>query len=163
MTEIGESRPELPMASDGLLVTMPDGPRSRLLAIAHAEAYPAGAEILAEGRDTPFLGFVEDGRVALRLRVPERGERLTFVTIEPGELLGWSALVPPYRATVEAISTEDTRILAIDAGELRALFVRDDEVAAAMLPVVLNAVSARLTGSWHQLLDTFCARTYGPW
>lgn len=148
---------------DGALRGMPAPPRQRLLEIAHRERFGQGETILHEGDDTPFLGVIERGRVALRLRVPERGERMTFVTIEPGELVGWSALVAPYRATADAVATEDTGLLAVDATELRALLERDPEVAAAFLPIVLETVSRRLSSSWHQLMDTFTSRMYGPW
>jgi CRP/FNR family transcriptional regulator, cyclic AMP receptor protein len=148
---------------DSALASMSAGPRERLMELAHRIEYQPGTEIFREGADTAFLGFVEAGRVALRLRIPERGERLTFATIEPGELLGWSALVAPYRATAEAVATERARVLALDATELRGLMARDREVAAELMPLVLDAVARRLTTSWHQLLDTFSTRTYGPW
>lgn len=140
-----------------------EGPRERLLELALRVRYEAQATILSEGADTPFLGVVERGRVGLRLRIPERGERITFVTIEPGELLGWSALVAPYRATADAFAIEDTDILAIDATSLRSLLERDADAAAALFPIALGAVSRRLTSSWHQLIDTFSVRSYGPW
>ena len=148
---------------DGALAHIAPEPRARLLAIAHHVRYAPGIEVLREGADTAFLGVIARGRVALRLRIPERGERLTFATIEPGELLGWSALVAPYRATAEAVATEETDLLAFEAGELRRLLATDREVAAELWPLVLEAVAQRLTTSWHQLLDTFSSRTYGPW
>jgi CRP-like cAMP-binding protein len=137
--------------------------RERLMAIAGSLRYRPGTEIFGEGSDTPFVGVVELGRVALRLRVPEHGQRITFATIEPGELLGWSALVAPYRATAEAVATEDSGVLAFDATRLRELLARDPEVAAELMPIVLETVAQRLTSSWHQLADTFSPRTFGPW
>jgi CRP-like cAMP-binding protein len=128
---------------------------ARLAALTRQVEFPAGALVLREGIDTPFLGAVLEGRVALRLRIPERGERLTIVTIEPGELIGWSAVVPPYRATVDAYATEPTRILAIDAHALRDRLAGDPELAAELLPLVLESVSHRLGASWQQLLDVF--------
>jgi CRP-like cAMP-binding protein len=101
--------------------------------------------------------------VALRLRVPELGDRVTIVTIEPGEILGWSAVVAPYRATVDAVATERARILVFDAGTLRERLASDDALAAALLPEVLEAVSRRLTTSWHQLLDLFATRGQEAW
>jgi CRP/FNR family transcriptional regulator, cyclic AMP receptor protein len=135
----------------------------RVQRLAHQERYEAGAVVLHEGRDTPFLGAIEAGRVALRLRVAEWGDRLTLVTIEPSELIGWSAVVPPYRVTVDAIATEPTRILAIEATALRELLATDCGLAAELLPLVLESVSARLTASWHQLLDVFGVRVHEPW
>jgi CRP-like cAMP-binding protein len=136
---------------------------ARLAELTRPVDYAGGALILREGVDTPFLGAILEGRVALRLRVPELGDRLTIVTIEPGELLGWSAVVPPYRATVDAIATEPTRLLAVDAAALRERMATDRELAAELLPLVLESVSDRLSASWQQLLDMFGARGPEPW
>lgn len=136
---------------------------ARLAQLARPVDFPSGSTILREGTDTPFLGAVLEGRVALRLRVPERGDRVTIVTVEPGDLLGWSAVVAPYRATVDAIATEPTSLLVIDAVALRARLVIDCELAAELLPLVLESVSERLTGSWQQLLDMFRPGETEPW
>ncbi len=129
--------------------------RARLAPLVHERGFEAGTVILREGADTPFLGAIETGRAALRMRVPGCGDGLTIVTVEPGELLGWSAIVAPFRATVDAVATEPTRVIAIDAGGLRARLAIDDELAAELLPLVLESVSHRLTASWTQLLDIF--------
>ena len=65
--------------------------------------------ILQEGANTETFSIVLEGRVALRLLVPERGA-VTVMTVEPGDVVGWSALVPPYRATSTAVAVEPTRI-----------------------------------------------------
>jgi CRP-like cAMP-binding protein len=142
---------------------LPQPVLARLLPLSRRLEYEAGEHILREGADTPFLAAVETGRAALRLRVAERGDRLTVVTVEPTELLGWSSIVPPYRATVDALATEPTRILAFDAAPLRALLAADRDVAAALLPLVLEAVSERLTASWSQLLDLYGPREDQAW
>jgi CRP-like cAMP-binding protein len=150
-------------AGDGVLTRLSGHTRDLLLARAKRIEAPRGTTILRDGEDTPFLGVVEEGRVALRLRVPERGGRVTFATVEPGELLGWSALVAPFRSTADAVATEDCRLLVLDAADLRALLRDDPDVAADLLPIALEAVAYRLATSWHQLLDTFSARGFGPW
>jgi CRP-like cAMP-binding protein len=96
------------------------------------------------------------------VRTPAGGPRLTIVTVEAGELLGWSAVVPPYRATVDAVATEDTRLQVIDAAVLRDLLAADHDLAAELLPLVLESVSGRLTASWAQLIDML-AEAGEPW
>lgn len=137
--------------------------RDRLLPLGRHVGYETGDVFLHEGEDTPYLGVVESGRVALRYRVPEIGNRVTIVTIEPGELVGWSAVVAPYRATVDAVATEPVRLLVFEAQRLREHIASDQALAAELLPIVLESVSRRLTSSWHQLLDLFAARGIGPW
>jgi CRP/FNR family cyclic AMP-dependent transcriptional regulator len=150
-------------AQVSVIERLPASLRDRVERHTSSRAYEPGEVVLHEGQDTPFLAILESGRVALRLRVPELGDRLTIVTIEQGELLGWSAVVPPYRATVDGVATEATRLLAIDAAQLRAQHAVDHELAAALLPLVLESVSQRLCASWHQLLDMLATRAPEPW
>lgn len=163
MTHIASSMAGAPPAGANVLDRLEPSVRARLEPSAHWLEFEAGAAILREGADTPFLGVIETGRAALRMRVPERGNGLTIVTVEPGELLGWSAVVAPFRATVDAVAIEPTRLLAIDAGGLRARLAIDDELAADLLPLVLESVSHRLTASWTQLLDIFGTGAVEPW
>ena len=148
---------------DGVLGRLSNGARTTLRSLGRTVEYDRDATIIQEGADTPFLGLLEAGRVALRMRVPERGDRLTILTVEPGELLGWSAVVAPYRATVDAVATEPTRIVAFEAEALRGALATDAAVAAELPPLILETVSHRLTASWTQLLDLFGTRDTQPW
>jgi CRP/FNR family transcriptional regulator, cyclic AMP receptor protein len=116
--------------------------------------YPAGAVIMQEGAETDPFGIVVEGRVALRLLVPERGA-VTILTVEPGDVVGWSALVPPYRATSTAVAVEPTRLLAFDVKQLRRILREDQALAATVYPRVLEAVARRLGATRHQLLDLY--------
>jgi hypothetical protein len=44
---------------------------------------------------------------------------VTFQTVPPGELVGVSWLIPPYRWTYDARATADTRVIAVNASCLR--------------------------------------------
>jgi CRP-like cAMP-binding protein len=116
--------------------------------------FAAGDVILNEGADTDTFGIVLDGRVALRLLVPERGA-VTMMTVEPGDVLGWSALVPPYRSTSTAVAVEPTRLLAFESAPLRKALQQDPALAATVYPRVLEAVARRLGATRHQLLDLY--------
>lgn len=126
-------------------------------------SYPAGATLMREGSATEPFGIVTSGRIALRLLVPERGT-VTILTVEPGDVIGWSALIPPYRATSTAVATEPTSVLAFDMRRLRALLREDPALAATLYPRVLEAVARRLGATRHQLLDLY-GRDAGaqPW
>ena len=141
-----------PNVLDGLAPAV----RGRLAGLAERRAFETGATVMAEGAPTPFLGIVLAGRVGLRLVVPERGPQ-TVVTVEPGELLGWSAVVPPYRASAEALALAPTTLEIVPAARLRDVLARDQELTAQLLPIVLACLSDRLASSWHQLLDLFGA------
>jgi CRP-like cAMP-binding protein len=80
---------------------------------------------------------------------------VTILTVEPGDVVGWSALVPPYRATSTAVAIEPTRLLAFDVKELRRTLREDAALAATVYPRVLEAVARRLGATRHQLLDLY--------
>ena len=90
---------------------LPEEAVSRLEPHVRRATYDAGTEILREGDPTSALGIVVSGRVALRLRVPERGPT-TVLTAEPGNIVGWSAVVPPHRATSTAVALDPDRAAA---------------------------------------------------
>jgi CRP/FNR family cyclic AMP-dependent transcriptional regulator len=121
-----------------------------------------GEELLREGGPADDLGIVHEGRVALRLRVPERG-MTTILTVEPGDIVGWSAVVPPHRSTSTVVALVPTTLLLIDGVALREVLATDPETAAPVYHALLQAMSRRLTGTRLQLLDLFTAPGTEPW
>jgi CRP-like cAMP-binding protein len=140
---------------------IPPEARERLAPAIHLVAYPGGAELQVEGEPMRHLGIVLEGRVALRLRVPERG-MATILTVEPGDLVGWSAIVPPHRATDTIVAIGDTELLLIEAEPLRRELAADPTLAAPVYLSLLEAMERRLTGTRMQLLDLF-ATERTPW
>ncbi|MEW5990574.1 MAG: cyclic nucleotide-binding domain-containing protein [Chloroflexota bacterium] len=155
----GGSLPHEPIP---IVDALPPGPRERLLGLlAHREIAP-GDTFMHEGDVTKVLSIIVRGRVALRLRVPERGA-VTILTLDPGDIVGWSAIVPPYRATTSATALEPTELASFPAEELRAILGSDAEVAAAFLPPILETVAARVAATRDQLLDLFRGAEVDPW
>lgn len=94
--------------------------------------------------------------MALDLHVPGR-QAAVVDTVGPGELLGWSWLLPPYvwHLGAQAVRTVDAE--QYDATVVRALCEADPVFGRAMYRVVAEVVAARLRGSRTRLLDL-----YGP-
>lgn len=145
-----------------IIAGLPPGPRERLAATMVRTDVDAGATFMHEDDVTKFLSIIVRGRVALRLRVPERGA-VTILTLDPGDIVGWSAIVPPYRATTSATALEPTELASFPAEELRAILASDAEVAAAFLPPVMETVAARVAATRDQLLDLFRGAEVDPW
>lgn len=126
----------------------------RLAALATRRTFAPGEVVLREGDETPFLGIVASGRLGLRLLVPDRGP-ITILTVEPGDVFGWSAVVPPYRSSSTAVAVEPTEAICFEAAVLRDALERDDDLAAAIHPRLLKLVARRLDATRLQLLDLF--------
>jgi len=140
---------------------------ARLAGIAAFRDVAAGTELTREGSLTEAFSVVLTGRVALRMLVPERG-MITILTVEPGDVIGWSAVVPPHRGTANAVAIEPVRLLEMPGERLRALLRSDHALAASVYPRLLQAVSRRLSATRLQLLDLFAREEWGrrevsPW
>ena len=139
--------------------------QARLAGLARIERAPAGQVILREGEHTQDVSIVMSGRIALRMLVPERG-MVTIMTVEPGDVVGWSALLPPHRATCHAFAIEDTVVLSLRGDDLRAMLRADHALAANVYPRVLQAIARRLAATRVQLLDLFAKESESeghPW
>jgi CRP-like cAMP-binding protein len=136
--------------------------RQRLLRLGRIRQAAAGDVLLSEGAETSELGIVRRGRAALRLAVPGRGTT-TVMTVEPGDALGWSAVVPPYPATSTVVAVEPLEAAVFAADSLRAALRHDDELAAAIHEALLRVVARRLTATRLQLLDLFAVDPGMAW
>ena len=136
--------------------------RAKLAQMGRLATLVSGEILMREGEPSDYLAIVLEGRIGLRLRVPERGP-ITILTVEPGDVVGWSAVVPPYRATSTAVALAPTELALFDGPVLREALASDAELAAGLYPVILSAVSRRLEGTRLQLLDLFSQRWVEPW
>lgn len=136
--------------------------RDRLSALARLEGFEAGDEIIREGEDTLVLGIVRRGRLALRLAVPGRGP-VTILTVEAGDVFGWSAVVAPYRSTSTVVAIEPSEALVFDAAPLRRVLDEETNLAAVVYSRLLAIVARRLVATRLQLLDLFGPGTDSAW
>jgi CRP-like cAMP-binding protein len=152
----------VPLRATWFGATLPEEAVRRLEPHVRHATYAAGAEILREGDPTSALGIVTSGRVALRLRVPERGPT-TVLTVEAGNIIGWSAVVPPHRSTSTVVALLPTDLLLLDGAALRSQLEADPALAAAVYKALLEALAHRLHGTRMQLLDLFSPHGDEPW
>ncbi len=136
--------------------------RTRMAELGSLVELPADAVLTREGERTESVGILLTGRIALRVRVPERGA-VTILTVEPGDIVGWSALVPPHRASSTAVALIPSELALFDGEVLRDALAADPALAAEIYPVLLSAVARRLEGTRQQLLDLFSHRPDEPW
>jgi CRP-like cAMP-binding protein len=141
---------------------LPVASQERLAQLAHEYEAPARTRLLKEGEETRELSLLTAGRVALTEHVPGRGT-VTLMTVEPGDVFGWSALIPPFRATSTVISLEPVRVISFDGARLRGEVRTDLALAAGVYQQLLEAVARRLAATHHQLLDLYRAEASEPW
>jgi CRP-like cAMP-binding protein len=83
---------------------------------------PSGAELFRLGDHADRLFLTERGRIRLTLPMQVRGREEDIFVEErsPGQTVGWSALIPPYRFTLTATAPLlDAAVIALPREALR--------------------------------------------
>jgi CRP-like cAMP-binding protein len=141
---------------------LPEASLERLALMAREYESPPRTRLLREGDDTRELSILVRGRIALTEHVAGRGS-VTLMSAEPGDVFGWSALIPPYRATATVVSLEPVYVIAIDAESLRAALKEDCALGAGVYPRLAEALAHRLEATRQQLLDVYSSEQRTPW
>lgn len=128
--------------------------QERLAKLGTLQDFESDEVLLREGEEANEMGILISGRLALRMLVPERG-LVTILSVEPGDVFGWSAIVPPAQAQSTVVATEPSRALVFEGKALRLALHEDHALAASLYPRVLQAVGRRLRATRYQLLDLF--------
>ena len=139
-----------------------DASLEKLAVLAREYESPARTRLLREGDDTNELSILVDGRIALTEHVAGRGS-VTLMSAEPGDVFGWTAIIPPYRATATVVSLEPVKVIAIEAEPLRAGLKADCVLSAGIYPRLAEALARRLEATRQQLLDLYGSEQRPPW
>jgi CRP-like cAMP-binding protein len=120
--------------------------------------FRAGEFLFREGEAANRFYLIRHGRVALQVFIPGRGPT-TLVTIEAGEVLGWSWLFPPYRWTFDAQALELVRAVGFDGECLRGKCDADHDLGYALMQRFAQIMVQQLQAARLQLLDLYSTHT----
>ncbi len=113
-----------------------------------------GKYLMREGDSADRFYVIRHGRVALEVFVPQRGA-LTIETIDDGDLLGWSWLVPPFRVDFDARAMGNVHTVAFDAACLRGKSDDDPVLGYELMRRFIPVIVERLQATRVRLLDVY--------
>lgn len=117
----------------------------------HAEA---GEVLFREGGVNHTFFVVVHGHVTLEMSTPASGGT-QLLTLGPGDILAWSALLGGETMTATATCREATDLIALDGQALKALCEAEHELGYFVMRQLAQALSKRLLATRLQLLDLF--------
>ena len=124
-----------------------------LAMIAEENDVPAGTLMFREGDPASTLHVITQGEVEIRYLLGN-GEERTVDTLVGGELLCWSALIEPYKATAIGTATNDTHLISLNAEKVRQICDRDPMVGYQLTKQVAKLLAQRLESARIQLAAT---------
>ena len=110
---------------------------------------PGGKPLFYQGDHADAMYVIRSGRMDLRVH-RRSGRGMTVDTVEAGDVVGWSWLVPPHRWMFDAFALQDTDVIVLEGGQLKQKCETD--------PALGYAFYARVAQVMHQRLEAARAR-----
>jgi CRP-like cAMP-binding protein len=121
---------------------------------AQNKVFEDGEYLMREGNPANTFFVIRHGRVAMEIFVPERGG-VTIETIDDGDLLGWSWLVPPFREYLDARALGSVHVVAFDAACLRGKADEDPVLGYELMRRFIPVIVERLQATRVRMLDVY--------
>ncbi len=130
-----------------------------LAMVADVVTVEVGDYFFREGDNLKEFFLVVDGSIDITISVTDRSvaqniienilgnfitKEITVSTIGPGQIFGWSALIPPHTSTATARAARSSRVVAFDGEQLRHSFQDDCNFGYLMLQIIAGVVRQRL-------------------
>jgi len=136
---------------------MQDAFRELVCGCAKNARFTAGQYLFREGEPTNEFYLLRQGSVALELHSPVQ-QPPVVATLREGDILDGSWLVPPYRWTFDARSSELVRVLGVDARCLRDKCEADHDLGYELMKRFAGAMGERLRAMRLQVADVYGSR-----
>ena len=117
-----------------------------VMALGTRRQLAGGAVLFDIGTEATHLFFVERGCVNLTMPI-QVGQRQEDVKVEqrgPGQMLGWSALIPPHRFTLKATAPLETELIALPRQVLVSHFAAHPAVGHVVISNLATIIGQRL-------------------
>jgi CRP/FNR family transcriptional regulator, cyclic AMP receptor protein len=122
--------------------------------------FAEGTTVIHEGQTANKFFLIRSGRIALEVPVTGKGD-LRIQTVGPGEILGWSWLISPFRWHFTGVVVVETRAIALDGECLRNKCEKDPVFGYEMLKRLAAVMERRLEATRLQLLDLYVSQQNG--
>ena len=142
------------IASSPVFAGLPADHLALIAGCAQNVGFEGGKLLFREGDEADTFYVVRRGRVALELHTPERGG-LVIETADPGDVVGWSWLFPPYRWHFDARAAEEVRAIAFDGACLRGKCEEDSKLGYELMQRFAQVMIGRLQHTRFRLLDVY--------
>jgi CRP-like cAMP-binding protein len=134
----------------------------KLTDITQFVSYDENEVVFRDGDPAENVYVVATGGVSLEICAPGLGCR-RILTMGPGELVGWSAVLGQSRLTATARAMNLTCLVKIHAGLLHALCDHDPDFGYEIMRRTALALAKRLSATRMQLLDLYGGEASPPY
>ena len=92
---------------------------------------------------------------AIQATIVDEEKEITVDTVAAGQVFGWASIVGPSKRTVNAECSQDSRVIAIPADELKAMFDRDHTLGYRIMNRLCDIIAKRLQNRTEKLIEAW--------
>lgn len=129
----------------------------KIAACSTVAQFAPGKPIFKQGDPAENFYLITRGRVAVGLESAGKGT-LLVETLNVGEVLGWSWLVPPHQWRFNAVAASVTHAVVVNGKELTRLCEEDHGLGYEIMKRFLGVIAARLEMANVQILETIAKK-----
>jgi CRP-like cAMP-binding protein len=123
----------------------------QLAGLASRKSFPAHQMIFHEGDPANECYLIGKGKVGIETALLGC-DGIVIQTLGPGEVLGWSWLLPPHQLHYSARALEATEVVVLDGRALRARCEEDHDLGYEMMKRFALVIVQRLAATRARLL-----------
>ena len=113
-----------------------------------------GTVIARQGEDADAFYLLREGRVAIGFPAQQAG-RVTIQTLDEGDVIGWSWLIPPHTWQFDVVAVTRARAIEIDGRCLRGKCDEDTALGYELMKRFSAAMVQRLQATHLQLMNLY--------
>ena len=152
MTTKAQARALSQLRANPLFCTMESKHLKKLAAIAVEAEFSKDEVIYERGHMGQALYLIEEGEVSIATDIPGE-ESIVLHTLGPGQIFGWSSLFPQERKLFITRATKPSRVLVMNAEQIRHAWQADTSLEYALVRRGSEAMSNRLMMLRQQLVQ----------
>lgn len=148
---------------------------STLASCAREHTLVAGEYVFYEGDELKHFYQVIDGIADIRMGIPDKAKKhslsgqlttnietidITISTVQPGDIFGWSGLIPPHQSTASVIAAMDCRVASFDCKKLLQIFQEDNCLGYLMTQKIARVIRRRLRDMRIESLASTLAKLF---
>ncbi len=120
------------------------------------DTFKTNEYVFEEKQEASKLYLILKGKVSIEMTSPE-GKPFSIQTLNQGDILGWSWLIPPHEWRFSARSMENTELLIIDGEFIRKKSEKDHDLGYEIFKRLADIFVQRLDATRRQLFEMYHA------
>ncbi len=92
---------------------------------------------------------------AIQATMVDQEKEIIVDSVNPGQVFGWASLVGPPKRTVNAECSQNSRVIAIPADALKAMFDKDHTLGYFIMKRLSDIIAKRLRNRTNKLIETW--------